>query len=365
VDATVKATALLHDPMFLEHRAPDRHGLFGHPERPERLEAIVACLENDGILDRLVTVRPPAATEEQLAAVHDGQHLHSIRAFAEEQGGGFIDPDTYAIPASYGIALHAAGAAIHGVDLVLDHQVTRAFALARPPGHHAMRARAMGFCLFNSIAAAAARARARGLERILVIDWDVHHGNGTQEIFFSDPGVLYLSTHQWPLYPGSGVVHETGEGKGRGATVNVPLPAATGDDGYRCVFEQVVVPVARRFAPELILISAGYDAHADDPLAGMNVSTAGFAAMARVVTGLADELCDGKLVASLEGGYNLGALADSVLETLAAFAGEKSRREGEEHRPAGKEHRPAERSAGGAAEVVEAVRLAHDLRLKD
>jgi acetoin utilization deacetylase AcuC-like enzyme len=339
--------------VFLEHRLAE--GPFGHPERPERLTAIHARLESDGILARLTSVSPPAATEDDLAAIHDPGHVHAVRAFTEG-GGGYIDPDTYAVQASYRAAIHAAGAAIHGVDLVLDGRVGRAFSLARPPGHHATRRRAMGFCLFNSIAAAAARARARGLDRILVVDWDVHHGNGTQDIFAGDPHVLYVSTHQWPLYPGTGPFDETGEGEGRGTTVNVPLPPGTGDEGYRRVFEQVVVPVAHRFAPDLILVSAGYDAHADDPLAGMSVSTAGFGAMARMVTGLADELCGGKLVACLEGGYSLGALADSVLETLAMFAGEKNRSSG----AAGLGAFDPEPNL--ADEVIAAVRRIHGLR---
>ncbi len=209
-----------------------------------------------------------------------------------------------------------------GVDLVLDGQAERAFSLARPPGHHATRDRPMGFCLFNSIAAAAVHARRRGVQRVLIVDWDVHHGNGTQEIFYLKSDVLYFSVHQWPHWPGTGRMSETGVGEGVGATTNVPLPPGIGDAGYRQVFEQILVPLARRFAPELVLISAGYDAHAADPLSSMQLSTAGFGALTRITAELADELCDGRIVAGLEGGYHLEALADSVLETLRVLAGE-------------------------------------------
>jgi len=212
-----------------------------------------------------------------------------------------------------------------GVDLVLDGGARRTFSLGRPPGHHATREHPMGFCLLNSVAAGAAHARHRGAERVLIIDWDVHHGNGTQEIFYLEPTVLYFSVHQWPHYPGTGRMTEIGEGKGYGMNTNVPLPPGIGDDGYRKVFEQVLVPLARRFAPELLMVSAGYDAHAADPLGGMQVSTSGFGTLARITAELADEVCDGKIVACLEGGYHLEALADSVSETLAVWSGRPGR----------------------------------------
>jgi acetoin utilization deacetylase AcuC-like enzyme len=244
-----------------------------------------------------------------------------IQAFAE-RGGGWLDADTVVSPASYDAALYAAGGAIKAVDGVMSGEVESAFALVRPPGHHAMRWEAMGFCLFNNIAIAAKHALTQyQLERILIIDFDVHHGNGTQDAFYHDPSVLYFSTHQYPFYPGSGRVDETGAGLGEGYTVNVPLPGWCGDREYLKVFEEILAPVARRFSPQLILVSAGYDAHWSDDISQMQLSATGFAQMVDILKNLAQELCHGRIVFALEGGYNPPALASSVRATFDVLLG--------------------------------------------
>jgi acetoin utilization deacetylase AcuC-like enzyme len=231
--------------------------------------------------------------------------------------------DTYVSPASYDAALLAAGGLVEATRAVLDGEVTNAFALVRPPGHHALRGRGMGFCLFNNVAIAARYALAeQGVERVLIVDFDVHHGNGTQEEFETDPDVMYISTHQYPHYPGTGYWDETGHGPGKGSIVNIPLAGGVGDEGFDQILLEIVEPVAWRFQPQLVLVSAGYDAHWDDPLANMRLSVAGYAGMARVLRDLAEELCEGHLVFTLEGGYHLEALAYSILNTFAVLLGD-------------------------------------------
>ncbi len=317
-DAAGPRLALIQHPKFLEHRAP---GGTVHAERPERLLAVHERLANAETDDAWI-VESPAAALDVIERVHPPAHVAALQT-AIQRGGGYLDPDTYAVPASWGAALHAAGAVIRGIDLVRSGGAQRAFALTRPPGHHATAGRAMGFCLLNSVAVGAAYARSTGAERIAIVDWDVHHGNGTQDIFYNDPRVLYVSLHQSPLYPGTGALEETGAGKARGTTLNVPLPPATGDVSYRRAFETLVGPALERFAPDWILVSAGYDAHAADPLANMLLSTGAFAMMADSLCRLADALCDGRLVACLEGGYDLQALADSVAATVEVMSGER------------------------------------------
>jgi acetoin utilization deacetylase AcuC-like enzyme len=228
--------------------------------------------------------------------------------------------DTYVGPHSYAAALRAAGGLLQAVQAVLQGEANNAFALVRPPGHHAVASRAMGFCLFNNVAIATRYAlREFGLERVLIVDFDLHHGNGTQDAFYEEPTVLYFSTHQYPYYPGTGHYQETGRGAGQGYTVNVPLPAGVGDTGYERVFAEILVPVARRYKPQLILASAGYDAHWADPLGGMLLSVSGYVSMARTLVALAEELCQGRLVLTLEGGYSLEALAASIAATFAVL----------------------------------------------
>ncbi len=300
--------ALFYHPAYLEHVTGN------HPESASRLLGILAALKAHGITeDRLR--KPEAVDPDLLATVHDPRYIAALEKGAES-GGGYWDADTYVSPGSYKAALLAAGGAVAAVDAVMAGE-RAAFAMVRPPGHHALHNSAMGFCLLNNVAIAAHHAaRKHGLERVMIVDWDVHHGNGTQDLFYSSPGVLFFSTHQYPFYPGTGAITETGESSGEGYTVNVPLPAGVGDAGYRQVFDEVLAPLARRYKPQLMLISAGYDAHIADPLGEMAVSVAGFAEMALKVRLLADELCEGRVAAVLEGGYNIEALSQSVVATI-------------------------------------------------
>ena len=263
-------------------------------------------------------VAPREATREQLARVHDASHLQRI---AETAGQAVaLDPDTYTSPESYEIALLAAGAAVDAVERVMGGPGTTAFALVRPPGHHAERNRAMGFCFFNNIAVAAAHARALGAGRIAIVDFDVHHGNGTQHTFESDPTILYVSTHQYPYYPGTGAADEVGTGDGTGFTVNVPIESGAVDADYQLVFDEVVLPVLRQFRPDLLLVSAGFDAHERDPLATMRLTSEGFGAMTMALRGVAEETCGGRMALVTEGGYELQALAASLDQTVQALA---------------------------------------------
>jgi acetoin utilization deacetylase AcuC-like enzyme len=294
---------LLDDPRFFRHRSNGYH-----PERPERLEAARAaverCTASGGIA--FAPVAPRRATEEELGRVHDPEFVKWLSKLRGEEG--YIDADTYVGPESIETAELAAGGTLAMVDAMIDGPVKRGVALVRPPGHHARPGHAMGFCLLNNVAIAAAHARARGLERVAIVDWDVHHGNGTQETFYRDPHVLYVSTHQFPFYPGTGAVLETGEGEGKGFTVNVPLTAGGGDGVYRGAFERVIVPVLEEYRPELVLVSAGFDASARDPLAEMTLTSAAFGWMARSLRKIADRSGEGRIALVLEGGYDLVAL---------------------------------------------------------
>jgi acetoin utilization deacetylase AcuC-like enzyme len=304
---------LIHSERFAEHQTPP-----GHPERPERAEAIDAVARG-WQLRGLEIVAPRAATSEQLTRVHDPEH---VRRMAEMAGRpAALDPDTYTSPESHEIALLAAGAVVDAVERVMAASDRAAAALVRPPGHHAERNRAMGFCLFNNAAVGAAHARALGAGKVAIVDYDVHHGNGTQHIFESDPQVLYVSTHQFPYYPGTGAADEIGHGPGRGFTVNLPLEVGAVDEDYQTAFAQVVIPVLREFAPDLVIVSAGFDAHERDPLGGMRVTTPAFGAMTRELKAIADECCRGRIVAVVEGGYDLSALAGSLDAAIDALNG--------------------------------------------
>ncbi|MFC2006906.1 histone deacetylase [Chloroflexota bacterium] len=309
----------VYDPIYLKHDT----GL--HVENGRRLEAIIACLEQPNLKHQLTTVQPRAASLEELSSVHQRQYISYVQNVAQE-GGGWLDADTTISPDSCEVALYAAGGAMMATEAVMTGEVMSSFALVRPPGHHATSGQAMGFCLFNNVAIAAKYALANHkLQRILIIDFDVHHGNGTQEAFYDNPQVLYISTHQFPLYPGTGSIEETGTGKAKGTNINIPLPAGCGDREYLQVFEQVVLPAARRFKPELILVSAGYDAHWADQLAMMQVSITGYARVVTIIKELAEELCNGRLVLTLEGGYNLRALSYSVTATFDILLGNTDR----------------------------------------
>ncbi len=309
------SVALIYDPIYLEHDTGS------HVENAQRLVEIMEHLEQAKLMGQLVRIEPRAASAEELSMVHSMGFISYVQAFAQK-GGGWLDADTVVSHSSYDAALCAAGGVITAVDAVMGGEAESAFALVRPPGHHAMRWEAMGFCLFNNIAVAAKHALdTYHLERILIVDFDVHHGNGTQDTFYGDPDVLYFSTHQYPFYPGSGRFDETGSGLGEGYTVNVSLPAWCGDGEYLRVFEEILTPVARRFCPQLILVSAGYDAHWADQISLMQLSVAGFSRMVGILKDLAHELSSERMVFTLEGGYNLPALAASVRATFDVLLG--------------------------------------------
>jgi acetoin utilization deacetylase AcuC-like enzyme len=309
------STIVLTDERFLDHDPGP-----GHVESPARLDAIMSEIGRAPIDD--VTVETPrAATDAEIEAVHPKAYRELMAGFAGRYAQ--LDPDTGVSPGSWEAATLAAGAAVVGVESVMAGRADNAFALVRPPGHHATPTRAMGFCLLNNAAIAAEAGRRLGAERVLILDWDVHHGNGTQDVFIERPDVMYMSSHQYPFYPGTGGAHEIGVGAGRGTTINCGLPAGQGDADYGVVFHDLFLPLAQKFAPQLIIVSAGYDAHARDPLAEMRVTDRGFAAMTSAVADLAAETCGGKLVLLLEGGYDLPALAASVRASLEALAGRR------------------------------------------
>ncbi len=293
-----------------------QHRFANHPECPERLEAL-ALAQIPGI--EQVSVTP--ATIAQVARVHHPRMIQQLEAVCP-QGPGIIDhAPTYVTPTSFTDALHAAGAALCAARAVLDGNAHNAFAIPRPPGHHAEPGRAMGFCLFNNAAIAAQEALASGLERVAVIDFDVHHGNGTQAAFLNDPRCGYLSTHQEGIYPGTGWLEEADSPAKRGRIVNLPLPARTGDAGFRQILEGVMRPFARKFRPELLIISAGYDAHWRDPLAALGLSTAGYALLSRGLVDIAEESCQGRIVFLLEGGYDADNVANGIGAGFAALTG--------------------------------------------
>ena len=328
-------TALIYDPIFLEHITPR-----SHPEQPQRLEMAMKVLEALNWLERdgLVQMAPRAASEDELAAVHDRPYIHEVEAaarrVAEEMARGgresrYFAPDTYVSAKSYEAAIKAAGAPLTAIDAMMKGEIDNAFCLVRPPGHHALPDGAMGFCFFNSVAVAARYALEHyGLERVMIIDYDVHHGNGTQDMFYEDPRVLYFSIHQAPFYPGTGNSGERGEGAGLGTTINVPLPATTGYEVYEPVFRQVMAPAADRFQPQLILVSAGFDAHWKDAIpqtsthTNMYLSTAGFAKLNSIIIELAQYLCDGRLILVQEGGYNIEAMAACVATCINLLLGD-------------------------------------------
>jgi acetoin utilization deacetylase AcuC-like enzyme len=304
------------DDIFVQHRAPS-----GHPERPARAEAVRDALLAADIANRGTKIETRKAKDHELAAVHGGGYLSQLERIVPGNQG-WLDPDTYYSPGTWDAALAAAGSASELATRVLAGELSQGIAVVRPPGHHATRDQAMGFCLINNVAVAAAAARAAGAARVAIVDWDVHHGNGTQDIFWNDPAVMYTSVHQFPFYPGSGAPSEIGGVNARGTTINVGLPASSGDADYAAVFDHVFMPALARFKPDLLIISAGFDAYQDDPLAGMRVTQAGFAAMAKRLRWAAKRWSSDRVIAVLEGGYDLAGLGGGMTATLNAFVGE-------------------------------------------
>ena len=310
--SVTRRVCIIDDPRYQDHHGPPEH-----PERPERLLAVGRALEAfEPQLDRLT---PRSAEPDEILRVHGADHLARVRE-AALHGPGRLDADTYVSQESFEVARLAAGGAIDLVRAAARGDADSGIAAVRPPGHHAESDAAMGFCLFNNIAIAArALQEEDGVGKILILDWDVHHGNGTQHFFSDNDSVLYVSTHQFPFYPGTGAAQEAGFGRAEGATVNIPMPAGCGDAEYLGVFLRVLEPVARHFAPEMILVSCGFDAHADDPLASMNVSASGFLVMTRIVRALAHELCNGRIAFILEGGYSPLGLHEGMSALLTGM----------------------------------------------
>lgn len=304
-------TGHLFDSKFLLHDTGP-----GHPERADRLRAIESMIQSSHLNEKLTPVAARQASRQEIEAVHTRQHVDEV-ARTSEASGTYLDGDTYASSQSYEAAKLAAGGLLECVDRVWDGALNHAFAMVRPPGHHAESGYAMGFCLFNNVAIAAEHLiRKHGLKRVAIVDYDVHHGNATQHSFYERPDVFYISTHRYPFYPGTGAAEERGSGAGAGYNLNFPMRAGAGDEVYRQVFDEQLIPALREYRPQFLLVSAGFDAHRLDPLGGMNVTEAGFGYMTRELQKVAADFCDGKAVYTLEGGYDLKGLADSVKTVL-------------------------------------------------
>lgn len=308
---------------FITHTRYLEHDLPGHPEHAGRLRAVWQKLEETGLRARMQGFEATLASQEQLALVHTPTYVELVESTAMYERLMRLDADTYVTPTSAEVARLSAGGVVDAVTKVVRGEADNALAAVRPPGHHAMPDRAMGFCIYNNVAVAARYAqRELGVGRVLIVDYDVHHGNGTEAMFYDDPSVYFISLHQWPLYPGTGALPDVGRGAGRGANLNVPIPPGHGDSSYAALFEQVVWPAAVRFQPDLILVSVGHDAHWSDPLAGMRLTLHGYAHLAREMARMAQDLCGGKVVFVMEGGYDLDALANGIANVAHVLLGD-------------------------------------------
>lgn len=329
-------TGIVREDIYMEHVMD-----YYHPESPERLKRIYAMLDEIG-QTHIERIPAREATHEELAYVHDLSYIQSISATKGKSVR--LDPDTSTSPKSYEAALKAAGGLLSLIDAVMEGKIDNGFALIRPPGHHAEKNRAMGFCLFNNIAVGARYLEKKyGLKRIIIVDFDLHHGNGTQHSFYRDATVLYFSTHQYPYYPGTGWIDETGEGEGRGYTVNVPFSYGMDDDDYIYAFKEVLVPVSDMYKPEIILVSAGFDAHYNDPLGGMRVTEKGYAMMTRIMLDIAKRHCNGRIIYALEGGYGLDGLTSSVKAVIQELRGTPQFIDFKEDAPSGEAVKVVER----------------------
>jgi len=313
----LRKTGIVKDRRYLGHGMEHYH-----PESPARLQAVYSMLEKPDMSGHFVEIEPRYADRKEIALVHEPDYIELVSDTAGK-AHVYLDPDTETTPESFETARLAVGGLFNAIDQVMTGRVDNAFALIRPPGHHAGERHAAGFCLFNNVAVAAQYCLSeRGLERVAIVDFDVHHGNGTQEQFEADPSVLYISSHQYPYYPGTGHWDETGKAAGIPHLVNIPLSGAIGDNGFGRIMDEIVARALRQFQPQIILVSAGYDAHWDDPLASMRLSVTGYARIARRLKESAEELCEGRLVLALEGGYHLQALSYSVLNTFGVLLGD-------------------------------------------
>ena len=309
---------LVYDPFYMRHLTGP-----GHPECPQRCEAIIAAIEAADLGDKLVRLAPSRQVEDAILACHTPAYFHTVRHEVLSGAAMLSTGDTSVCEDSFAAALLAAGAGIAAVDAVMDSRVRSAFCAVRPPGHHATSRAGMGFCIFNNAAIAARYAQSvRGVGKVLIVDWDVHHGNGTQEIFYRDPSVLYFSTHQWPMYPGTGSPDETGLAEGQGTTINCPLPAGAGRDEVFAAFGEKLLPAAAAFEPELVVISAGFDSARADPLGGMTLEAEDFAELTRMVMQLAGDHARGRIVSMLEGGYDLTATGAAAVAHVTALGGD-------------------------------------------
>jgi acetoin utilization deacetylase AcuC-like enzyme len=310
---TEYSTRIVYDQIFLQHDKP------GHPENANRLRSIISELIEKKLFEQAELIKSRAADVEEITICHKKEYVEYVKKFSEK-GGGYFDPDTYSNKYSFKSAAIAVGSSIDLTKSVISGKIRNGFALVRPPGHHALANRSMGFCLFGNIAIAAKFALTKqGINKVAIVDFDVHHGNGTEALVGKDPNILFISSHQYPFYPGSGSINDIGTGDAEGTIVNIPLQAGVGDEGFRMIYEKIVIPSLERFSPDLILVSAGYDAHWDDPLANLTLSLTGFDWISRKLIDVANKICDGKIIFFLEGGYNLNVLKFGVTNSIRAL----------------------------------------------
>ena len=308
-------TGIVYDGIFHKHDQP------GHPENSNRLKSIVTGLKDQNLFEKIELIKSRSANQEETALCHSKEYIEYVEEFCWK-GGGYLDPDTYSNKYSYEASIKAVGSSIDLTNLVIDEKLKNGFALLRPPGHHALANKSMGFCLFGNIAIAAKVALTKSeINKVAIVDFDVHHGNGTEALIGDDTNILFISSHQYPFYPGTGSLTEIGKGEAEGTIINIPFPAGVGDDGFSKAYHEIVIPSIKKFKPDLMLISAGYDAHWNDPLANLNLSLSGFDLISRQLINTADEICSGKIVFFLEGGYNLEVLKFGVTNSIKSLIG--------------------------------------------